>query len=207
MKKILLSQAILVLLLLVSACEREEELQWLSVDEISPGGGMRGDTITTKGSFFSEVPSDNLVTIGGVPATVIAASATELQVIVPESAPFKCGELVVSRKGWRQNGYRTFCVNAYPLPVISGLSPTSGPVGTLVTIYGKHLGATQEANKLLFSDGQGGLLLLNKEESPVSPFVPLIYADTDSIQVRVPVRGLSTCGYIQTREIKTFIFP
>jgi hypothetical protein len=56
-----------------------------------------GDTLYVKGANFSEAVAGNTVKINGVEATVVAASATELKVIVPANA--SSGAITVTVNG------------------------------------------------------------------------------------------------------------
>lgn len=52
------------------------------VDSFDPVGGQRGTILTVHGARFAPARLDNEVTIGGTPAPVLAASPTELKVLV-----------------------------------------------------------------------------------------------------------------------------
>jgi hypothetical protein len=60
-----------------------------------------------------------------------------------------------------------------PIPSVSGISPTSGPVGTLVTISGQNL---------LDAEGHG-LASLNGK------YIPIVSQSNTAIQVNVPAGG------------------
>lgn len=57
-----------------------------SIASISPAVVTPGDTLVITGTGFSETASLNTVTVSGVPASVLAASATELTAVLSESA-------------------------------------------------------------------------------------------------------------------------
>src|SRR6202023_1443158 len=59
------------------------------------------------------------------------------------------GNVVVTVGGVASNGV-VFTV-AVPAPSITGLNPTSGPVGTSVTIAGTNFGSTQGASAVTFN--------------------------------------------------------
>ncbi len=54
--------------------------------EVSPDSGPAGQRVTIKGRGFDPVATGNRVTIGGAPALVLSASATELRTAVPAGA-------------------------------------------------------------------------------------------------------------------------
>jgi hypothetical protein len=60
------------------------------LQDISPALLSPGSTATLTGSGFAATPGANSVTIDGVPATVTAASPTQLHVVLPARASFRC---------------------------------------------------------------------------------------------------------------------
>ncbi len=57
----------------------------VSIATIEPKSAVIGETITLRGVLFSETPSENIVTISGVQATVSSATNNVLEVILPSS--------------------------------------------------------------------------------------------------------------------------
>ncbi len=55
----------------------------VSVSQVSPASVQAGDTVSITGQGFSTTTSDDVVTFGGIPGTVVAATATSLRAIVP----------------------------------------------------------------------------------------------------------------------------
>lgn len=167
---------------------REEALPALAITAITPGtpviGGSSfqtaviGDTLTLTGQDFSPLAADNQVTVAGIPTPVLTASATALTARVPVGVPLANVEVQVSRPGY-QPVVKQISVRSVPSPLIIAIRPSSGPVGTLVTIVGQRLLETVAANRLAFTTGNG-------QAGQPGPFVPVL-ATTDSIQVRIPV--------------------
>jgi hypothetical protein len=60
----------------------------LSITNFSPLSGTTGSTLTITGTGFSIIPSNNIVRMGGIKATVSTATATQLTVIVPAGATY-----------------------------------------------------------------------------------------------------------------------
>jgi len=58
----------------------------LDIFEIVPGSGAIGQTVTIRGVKFSKVPLENAVEFNGVAATVVSATPSDLEVIVPQGA-------------------------------------------------------------------------------------------------------------------------
>jgi len=170
-------------IVLLSACSPEEEIQKVTITNITPGttvlGGntlntaMIGDTMTITGENFSTVASENRVSVHGVPSTVIRASNTVIKAKIPTGVPFSYVDVIVARTGF-QEAVSPISIRATPSPVITGISPTSGPIGTIVTIYGKNLEETLEANMIMFTP-----------EIVIKPFKPIV-ATPDSLQVQIP---------------------
>ena len=57
----------------------------LEILSVEPSSAVAGSEIRLVGNLFSEVPSENIVTINGVRAEVLSASVTELTIIVPDN--------------------------------------------------------------------------------------------------------------------------
>jgi len=87
------------------------------------------------GSSFGASQGSSTVTVNGVPAAIVYDwSATSFKFVVPAQA--STGNVVVHVGGAASNG---IAFTVYPDPVISGFSPSSGSVGTTVTITGTAL--------------------------------------------------------------------
>jgi hypothetical protein len=70
--------------------------QTLGISTLTPDNGLAGTTVTISGTGFSTVPSDNIVTFNGAPATVTAATATTLTLAAPPTVSTGEVKLVVS---------------------------------------------------------------------------------------------------------------
>ena len=62
----------------------------LTISSITPDIMVAGGTAILTGAGFSATPGDNSVMVGGVAATVTAASTSQLTVSIPPSASFPC---------------------------------------------------------------------------------------------------------------------
>jgi len=79
------------LVLCLSACKKKDEpvtpvTPSPTISSFTPTGGAMGATVVITGTNFSVTPSQNTVKFNGKPATVTAATATQLTVTVPEQA-------------------------------------------------------------------------------------------------------------------------
>jgi hypothetical protein len=107
-----------------------------SIASLLPASGPVGTSVTIAGNFG---PIQGTVTFNGAAATIGSWAANSIGATVPSGAT--TGPVVVTAGGVASNGV-TFTVSA-PAPSISSLSPTSGPVGTAVTIAGSNFGSSQ----------------------------------------------------------------
>ena len=104
------------------------------ISGLEPTSGEVGTSVTITGGNFG---SGGSVTFAGTGANTTGWSGTSITATVPEGAT--SGAVVVTVNGVASNGVG-FTVRA-PGPEISGLEPTSGEVGTSVTITGANFGA------------------------------------------------------------------
>lgn len=101
----------------------------------TPSSGTVGTTVTINGVSLSQTSN---ITIGGKAAAFTVVSDTQLTATVPAGA--KTGQpIVVTTPGGTVSSSGQFAI----VPLIKGFNPTSGPVGTSVTIAGNSFtGAT-----------------------------------------------------------------
>jgi hypothetical protein len=109
-----------------------------SISSLSLTQGPVGVTLTVNGSNFGTTQGSSTVTFNGVQAIATANwSTASFDVTVPSGAT--TGNVVVTVGGVQSNGM-SFTVT--PPPNITSVSPTSGPIGTSVTITGANFGPT-----------------------------------------------------------------
>jgi hypothetical protein len=101
------------------------------VSSFSPASGIVGTNVTINGSNFT---GTTVVAFGDQPATFSFISDTELTATVPTGATTSRIK-VTNGDGTGESGADFVVILA---PTISSFSPTSGPVGTEVTIIGSH---------------------------------------------------------------------
>lgn len=97
------------------------------IKSFTPISGIVGATVTITGVSLTQATK---VTVGGKPATFTVNSDTQVTAKVPVGA--KTGKITITTPGGIAASSGTFSV----VPSISSFSPTSGPVGTAVTILG-----------------------------------------------------------------------
>jgi uncharacterized repeat protein (TIGR03803 family) len=108
------------------------------ITTVSPTSGIVGSSVTITGVSLMQTTK---VTIGGKADSFTVNSDTKVSATVPAGA--KTGlKVSVTTQGGTASSSGTFAV----VPAIAGFSPTSGPVGTSVTITGNSFtGTTQVA--------------------------------------------------------------
>ena len=117
-------------------------IPWLT--SVSPAAGIPGMAVTITGTSFGTTQAASTVSFNGTLATPTSWSNT--QVVVPVPTGTSSGNIVVTVSGKSSNG-----VGFVVAPAISSLLPTSGPVGTAVTITGTNFGATQGTSTVSFN--------------------------------------------------------
>jgi len=115
-----------------------------------PSYGPVGTSVTIAGANFGASQGTSTVTFNGVSAgTASSWSASSITVSVPSGAT--SGSVIVTVGGVASNGV-TFTVT----PTITSLTPSSGPVGTSVTIAGTNFGASQGVTNVTFAGVSAG---------------------------------------------------
>jgi FG-GAP repeat/IPT/TIG domain/Bacterial Ig-like domain (group 3) len=119
------------------------------ITSFTPTSGAVGATVTINGSNFSPTKSANTVKFNGTPTAVpTTATATQLVVAVPSGAT--TGTITVTVGTLTGTSATNFTVTT-PAPTITGFAPTSGPVGTVVTITGTNFSTVLTGNAVTFN--------------------------------------------------------
>ena len=109
----------------------------MSISGFSPNIGPIGAGVAIFGGGFSTDPSQSLVTFNGVPATVEAASPTQLVTTVPAGAT--TGPIGVVTPHGSATSSTPFMVSANSgSPTVTGFTPSIGVAGTPVTVTGTN---------------------------------------------------------------------
>ena len=105
-----------------------------------PTEGPIGSKVVLSGQGFGESrPGDGRIFFGGKPAIIAQWSDRTIVAHVPLNA--ESGSLILHRKG-NEREIGTFTILTSQ---ISGMIPSQGPIGTLMTIKGKNFGVYSEA--------------------------------------------------------------
>ena len=118
------SQLLLLLLIFSAAivgCKHDPEnppvTPALTIAKIDPATAPVGSTIAVSGSGFSTDPASTTVTIGGVQATIVSITPTQIIVTVPSGVT--SGPVVVTSGGQTAQSPNSFTVSVAPLkPVV-----------------------------------------------------------------------------------------
>jgi hypothetical protein len=143
------------------------------ITSLSANYGAAYANITLAGTNFGPNGYGGSVYFGGVPATVLSWSNTSITATVPGSAPSGTVYVDAPFAVVQQSNEVPFTV--VPGPSVTGISPSSGPVGTLVTISGENL---------LDAEGHGQVWL-NAQS------VPIVSQSNSSLQVRIPTGAVT----------------
>lgn len=113
-----------------------------SITSFSPGLAISGESIRINGANFSTILSNNEVRFNGIQATVTSATANQIIANVPSGAT--SGRISVKVGVQTVNTSTDFTV-VIP-PTISSFDPTSGTVGTTITVIGSNFDVLQTNN-------------------------------------------------------------
>jgi hypothetical protein len=117
-----------------------------SITSLTPASGAVGASITIAGQNFGTTQGSGSVKFNGTTATITSWSATGIVAAVPTGAT--TGNVVIRASGVNSAGAAFTVV---PKANISSRSPTSGPVGTVVTLTGTNFGASQGSGTVRFN--------------------------------------------------------
>ncbi len=118
-----------------------------TITSFSPSSGIVGTSVTITGTNFDPTPINNTVKFNGTTAIVTASTSTSIATTVPVGATN--GPITVTVNGQTATSSTNFTV-IFP-PTITSFSPTSGIVGTSVTITGTNFDSTPVNNSVKFN--------------------------------------------------------
>ena len=154
------------------------------IASLSITSGAVGASVTITGTTFGGTQGTSTVAFNGTIATPTTWSASSIVVPVPTGAT--TGNVVVTVSGQASNGV-SFTV--FATPSITSLSPSSGSVGTAVTIAGTNFGSSQGTSTVTFR----GILATPSSWSATSIVVPVPNGATSG-SVQVTVNGVASNG-------------
>jgi hypothetical protein len=116
------------------------------ITDFSPKFGRAGSNITIIGTGFSSTAGNNIVKVGGVTATVSAASSTSLTVQMPAAGFSGVISLEIG-----SSSVTTTEVFKY-IPVIDSFDPIYGPATATITITGSGFNKVLAGNTVKIGD-------------------------------------------------------
>jgi hypothetical protein len=132
--------------------------------------GAPYSVVILNGTNFGATQGSSTVTFNRIPTPHYYWADTKIYVTVPPSA--STGNLMVTVGGQVSNAIPFTVV---PMPMVTGISPASGPVGTLVIISGKNL---------LDFENRGTVTFNGKS-------LPIMSQSSTAIEVAIPAGGVT----------------
>lgn len=162
------------------------------VSAVSPNSAGAGMPVTITGTNFgsSQGSSSALFSNGQVTASPTSWSDTSITTPVPQAAI--TGQVNVRVGAYTSNGV-SFTV--LPTPTIAQMSPTTGPIGTWVTIAGTNFGTSQGTSTVTFN----GVLATTVTSWSATSIVLAVPPGTTTGNVVVTVSGVSSAGTLFTK--------
>ena len=114
---------------------------------VNPPASQINGTVTLTGTGFGLSQNDSQVAVRGVAASIGSWSDTAITFYVPSNVSTGTAPLTVAVGGVTSNSMSFTVLEAL---TVTGYSPTSGPAGTSVTIYGSGFGPTQSTSVVDF---------------------------------------------------------
>jgi RHS repeat-associated protein len=137
------------------------------VSSISPSSYVPNTPVTINGSGFQSQGSNYVQFYNQSTATIVSWSDTQIVANVQSGAITGPVQVFVSGQG-----SNTDVVFIMPSPSITGLSPTSGPVGTQVTINGTGFGASQGSSTISFNGVNATVINNGWTDTQITALVP-----------------------------------
>ena len=158
----------------------------LTITSINPASGPTGVDVTLTGTGFSTSAAQNIVKFNGASAVVKSATATQLVVTVPANATTGTVSVQVADKTVTGS---MFTVVAATAPTLSSIAPTSGKVGSTVTLSGTGFSTTSSQNTVKFNGTTA--TVTNATATSLTVTVP---TGATSGNVTVTVNGKTSAG-------------
>lgn len=165
----------------------------------SPISGLPGDEITIIGSNFNTTASENILDFNGVPAVATASTSTTITTTVPAGAI--TGPISVFNGCYGTTSDFAFTIGCGgPEPSMYDISPTTGVVGTIVTISGVNFSTIANDN-LVFFNGVRALVTSSTETTIVAQVPPGATPGDISLQVGCNHSGSDTDPHFEVYAI------
>ena len=168
------------------------------VSSLSPAAGPVGTQVTIQGSNFGSTQGASTVSFNGAPASIVSWSTAQIIAVAP--ATVTTGPVTVVVNSVPSNANVVF--TAYN-PVITSLSPPSGPIYGTITINGSGFGASQTTSLGISFVTVSGTVTNAQSWSDTAIQVEIPY--TTSGPVTVTMNGVTSNGVEFTVEARPAI--
>jgi large repetitive protein len=122
-----------------------------TISSFTPASAPVGATVIITGTNFDSTPASNTVTFNGIAAVVASCTSTQIVATVPQGAT--SGPITVTTTEVLQGATSAVSFTVVPPPSISGITPASAPVGSIITITGTNFDPTPGNNAVTFFNG------------------------------------------------------
>ncbi|MNK05820.1 IPT/TIG domain protein [compost metagenome] len=161
-----------------------QQFTYQAIRAIKPLSGGAGTRVVITGEGFEQLGANNIVEFNGKIGTVLEASSERLVVQAPSEVT--TGPLALKINNQKTTG-PTFSVVGKP--VILGVTPLSGPKGSVMTISGSLFSKELDENKVYINN-----VLIPLESASESQLKLTVPGGTGSGEVRVVVNDQTTNG-------------
>ena len=152
-----------------------------TLTSVTPGEGQPGAMVTLAGTHFSAVTAQDTVTFNGIPARVLQATASGLQVEVPASATL--GKIKIRTLGGQVESTQPFMV--WHPPIISSTLPGRARTGSSVVLTGANFADALSRNVVTFAGGLAGQV----QEASATRLLVKVPTDAQTGPIRVQTPG------------------
>lgn len=205
-KTFILYMSLIAIIGILWSCEQEGmEKFWndneaADIIDITPQGAFVGSEVTILGQYFSS-KANNTVSFGGMEATIIGASLTEITIEIPGVTPGDAVDVIVTSDGKVSNSL-SYTTAIPVVPVLTSLDPASGKVGSSVVINGSNFSPTLSENHVKFNGAEA--VVTDVTATSVTATVP---AGATTGDVTVTVDGESNGLPFTVVESLTLVVP
>ncbi|MEP5339018.1 MAG: YCF48-related protein [Algibacter sp.] len=123
----------------------------LTITSINPPAANRGDTVTISGVDFGGTIDDNTVLFGTEAATIVSASSTAIEVIVPESLSVGPITVTLTVASINQETTVDFEVTDIVAVTVASYNPPAESVGAEITVFGTNFSEVISENQVSFN--------------------------------------------------------
>ncbi len=155
------------------------------ITEIEPGAAFEGMEVIIQGTNFSSAVAGNMVSFNGTAAVVTETTTMEITTNVPAGLTPGAAEVTVTTNNKTSAGF-PFTVTIPIIPTITSIDPTSGKVGTIVTITGTNFSTTAGENTVSFNGTEATVT-----EATATTITTIVPAGATTGNVTVTVDGES----------------